>query len=82
MKRVKSACILQTLVFSQKDYTALTRERALKFNLEEVEKYKASMERSRTKYQIVSQEEQPDGSVIVHVKKQYSSSADVSEYFD
>ena len=82
MKRVKSACILQTLVFSQKDCAVLTRARALKFNLEEVEKYKASMARSRTKYQLVSQEEQPDGSVIVRVRKQYSSSADVSEYFD
>jgi hypothetical protein len=50
MKRVKAACILQTLVFSQKDDAGFTRE-------------------------------QEDGSVLIHVRKQYNGRADVSEYF-
>ncbi len=82
MKRVKAACILQTLVFSQKPEMGYSRERALKYNLEEVEHYKATLERAKTKYQIVDTNEQEDGSVIVHVRKQYNDKADVSEYFN
>lgn len=36
MKRVKAACILQTLVFSQKDDCGLTHEQQLKVNHDEV----------------------------------------------
>lgn len=48
MKRVKAACILQTLVFAQKDDCGLTREQQLKVNHDEVSRYKATMDRSRT----------------------------------
>ena len=81
MKRVKAACILQTLIFSQKDDCGMTREQQLKFNHEEVARYKAMMDRSRIRYQITEETEQPDGSVLVRVRKQYSDKADVSEYF-
>ena len=82
MKRVKSACILQTLVFSQLPDKGLSKEHALIMNRKEIEHYKAILERSRTKYQIVDTAEQEDGSIIVHVKKQYNDKADVSEYFN
>lgn len=82
MKRVKAACILQTLVFSQKPELGYSKERMLKINHEEIEHYKATLERSRTKYRIVDTTECDDGSIIVHVKKQYNDKADVSEYFD
>ena len=36
MKRVKAACILQTLVFAQKDDCGLTHEQQLKVNHDEV----------------------------------------------
>lgn len=81
MKRVKAACILQTLIFSQKSELNYTKERALKINYEEIEHYKATLERARTRYQIVDTAEQDDGSIIIHVRKQYNDSADVSEYF-
>lgn len=81
MKRVKAACIQQTLVFMQKEDAGFSREAAQKANRAEYEKYKASMDRSRTRYQIVREEEQPDGSLVVHVRKQYNEKADVSEYF-
>lgn len=32
-------------------------------------------------YQIVSEEEQEDGSIVVRVRKQYNEKVDVSEYF-
>lgn len=82
MKRVKAACILQTLVFTQKDDCGLTREQQLKANHDDVTRYKATMDRSRTRYQITEETEQADGSVLVRVRKQYNDKADVSEYFN
>lgn len=82
MKRVKAACILQTLVFAQKPEMGYSRERALKINHEEIEHYKVMLERARTRYQIIDTAEQEDGSVIIHVRKQYNAKADVSEYFE
>ena len=38
-------------------------------------------DRTHTRYQIVSQEEQEDGSILLRVRKQYNEKADVSEYF-
>ena len=81
MKRVKAACILQTLVFSQKPETGFSRDHVLKINRDEFEHYKAALERSRTRYQIDGTVEQEDGSLVVHVRKQYNDKADVSEYF-
>ena len=81
MKRVKAACILQTLVFSQKPDCGLTREQQLKINRSEVNHYKATMDRNRTRYRIVEETEQADGSVLVRVRKQYNDKVDVSEYF-
>lgn len=82
MKRVKAACILQTLIFSQKDEMGYSKERAIQINREEIEHYKKSLERAKTRYIIVDEAEQEDGSIIVHVKKQYNDKADVSEYFN
>ncbi len=81
MKRVKAACILQTLLFSQKPELELSRETALRINHEEVEHYKAMLVRTKTRHVIVEEAEQEDGSVLVRVKKQYNGKTDVSEYF-
>ncbi|MBO5321397.1 MAG: hypothetical protein J6B22_02185 [Clostridia bacterium] len=82
MKRVKAACILQTLVFAQKPEMGYSKDRALKINQEEIEHYKATLERAKTRYQIIDTVEQEDGSIVVHVRKQYNDKADVSEYFE
>ena len=82
MKHVKAACILQTLVFAQKDDCGLTREQQLKINHDDVFRYKATMDRNRTRYRIVEETEQADGSVLVRVRKQYNDTVDVSEYFN
>ena len=81
MKRVKAACILQTLVFMQKEDCGLSRSAILEINRREVAHYKQSLERTHTRYQIVSEDEQENGSIIVRVRKQYNDKADVSEYF-
>lgn len=82
MKRVKAGCILQTLVFLQKEDCGLSKELQLRYNREEVEKYKKDLEKNKTRYQIVSVDEQEDASIIVRVRKHMSDRIDVSEYFD
>ncbi len=82
MKRVKAGCIQQTLVFSQKPDAGLSKARARELNRAEYENYRATLEQSRTRYMIVDECEQDDGSLVVRVKKQYNDKADVSEYFN
>lgn len=82
MKRVKAACILQTLVFAQKPEMGYSKDRAFQINKEEIEHYKATLERAKTRYQIIDTVEQEDGSIVVHIRKQYNDKADVSEYFE
>lgn len=72
MKRVKEACICQTLHFTLKE--DIDHEYAVKLVMDEIEKYKASLEKSRTQYKIVSEDAQPDGSVIIKIIKQYNTS--------
>ncbi|MBQ7598429.1 MAG: hypothetical protein IJU56_07605 [Clostridia bacterium] len=79
MKRVKAACICQTLHFMLKD--DLGHDYAVKLVKEEVEKYKASLDKNRTKYKIVSEETQSDGSVMIKIIKQYNTSP-VGDYLD
>ncbi len=81
MKRVKSGCILQTLVFMQKEEYGLSKEAQLEYNREELEKYKAELVRNKTRHQILSVDEQEDGSIIIRVRKQINDKVDVSEYF-
>lgn len=79
MKRVKAACITQTLHFMLKE--ELGKEYAKKMVEEEVKKYKAGLEKTKTQYKILSEEVQPDGSVIIEIKKQYNTSP-VGNYLD
>ena len=81
MKRVKTGCILQTLVFLQKEDCGFSKESQLRCNRQEVEKYKKDLEKNKTRYQIVSVEERDDASIIVRVRKQLNDKTDVSEYF-
>ena len=81
MKRVKAGCILQTLVFLQKEDCGLSKQAQLKYNREEVEKYQRTLEKNKTRYQILSITEQKDSSIIVRVRKQLNDKTDVSEYF-
>lgn len=79
MKRVESACIFQNLHFLLKEDAP--HDYAVRLVKEEVEKYKASLERSHTKYKIISEETLEDGSVKIEIKKQYSTSP-VGDYLN
>lgn len=82
MKRVKAACIMQTLVFQQKEGSGYSAEYCLALNREEVQKYKQSLERARTRYRIDEETELSDGAIIVRVRKEYNATASIGEYFD
>lgn len=79
MKRVKAACICQTLHFMLKE----DAEHSYAVNLvkQEVEHYKKNLERNHTQYKIVEETEQPDGSVMIKIIKQYNSSP-VGDYLN
>ena len=79
MKRVKAACITQTLHFMLKE--DIDHDYAVKLVQEEVKRYKSHLETTRTKYKIISEEVQEDGSIMIEIKKQYSNSS-VGSYLD
>ncbi|MBQ9140248.1 MAG: hypothetical protein IJX63_00450 [Lachnospiraceae bacterium] len=79
MKRVKAACITQTLHFLLKE--DIGHDYAVKLVNEEVKKYKEQLDRNKTQYKILSEETQPDGSIVMEIKKQYNTSP-VGKYLD
>jgi hypothetical protein len=79
MKRVKAACICQTLHFMLKEDVG--HDYAVKLLKDEVDKYKAHLEKNKVKYKIISEETQQDDSVIMEIIKQYNTCA-VGKYLD
>ncbi len=79
MKRVKAACITQTLHFLLKD--GVDNNTARRLVQEEVVNYKTRLDKSRIRYKILSEETQPDGTVILEIKRQYNTSP-VGEYLN
>lgn len=79
MKRIKAACLLQTVSFQPKDDYPSEFNR--KMVQKEYEAYKALMERRGTKYKILEENMQEDGSLIVKLKKQNNKQA-IGDYFD
>lgn len=79
MKRVKAACICQTLHFMLKEDVA--HDYGVKLVRDEYEAYKKSLERNHTQYKIVEELPQPDGSLMVKVIKAYNYSP-VGDYLN
>lgn len=79
MKRIKEACLIQTLHFLLKEDVG--HDYAKKLVHEEVRKYKENLDKNKTQYKIFSEETQADGSVIIEIKKQYNTSP-VGHYLD
>ena len=79
MKRVKAACITQTLHFLLKE--DLGHDYAVKLVQEEVARYKRQLNQGGTKYKILSETVQDDGSIVIEIKKQYNTSP-VGTYLD
>ncbi len=71
MKRVKAACICQTLHFMLKE--DVDHDYACKLVQQEVEMYQKGLERNHTQYKIVETLPQEDGSIMLKVIKQYNA---------
>lgn len=72
MKRIKAACITQTVCFSNHDGD--TSKYAKEMICQEYEKYKVHLDRSGTKYKILSEKTNEDGAIVIEIKKQYNTS--------
>lgn len=79
MKRIKAACLLQTVCFQTKDeIPTIYQKQQVQ---QEYEAYKKQLERRGTKFQILEEEMQENGSIIVKIKKQ-NNLQPVGDYFD
>lgn len=79
MKRIKAACLEQTIHFQLKE--GLDPEQARQQVRQEYSAYKAQMERNRMKYKVLEEAEQPDGSLLIKVKRQ-NNTQPVGDYLD
>lgn len=79
MKRIKSACICQTIHFMLKDGISNDLNKAQV--LAEVENYKNSLKKNKTQHKIVEETVQEDGSVMIKIIKQYNASP-VGDYLN
>lgn len=82
MKRIKAACIMQTIRFQQKEGSGFSVNVLLDMNRAEAERYKQQLDRTRTRYKIEEQTEEPDGTVIIRIRKEYNSRTEIGAYFD
>ncbi|MBE5783139.1 MAG: hypothetical protein E7329_07500 [Clostridiales bacterium] len=71
MKRIENACLEQTLLFSVHEHISLEADREA--NHQEYAQYKRQMDQKRMKYQVLAEEENADGSLLVKVRRQYNT---------
>ena len=79
MKRIKAACLEQTIHFQLKD--GISPELAKHQVRQEYESYKTLMNSRKIKYRILEEAEQPDGSLIIKIKRQ-NNIQPVGSYLD
>jgi len=79
MKRIKAACLQQTVHFMLRD--GVPHQQAVQDVQQEYAQYKAQLERRHTKYRVTQEETQPDGSILIRIRKQYNA-IDCGDYLD
>ena len=70
MKRIKAACLEQTIHFQLKE--DLPREEAVDFVELEYQRYLQHLDHCRTAYRVLEEQRLEDGSILVMLKKQYN----------
>lgn len=80
MKRIKAACITQTIHFSNVEGNG--SEYGRRKVQEEITRFKKRMDRRGTRYKILSEEVQEDGSVMIELVKEYENNKSVGNYLD
>ena len=79
MRRIKAACLEQTVQFLLKD--GVDRQSAQAMMEQEYAEYKENLQRSKTRYRILEEMRQPDGSLVIRIIKQYNGH-DCGSYLD
>lgn len=79
MKRIRYACVEQTIHFQLKD--DLPHDIAVAAVQNEYAQYLAHLDRTGTAHRILSETTEPDGSIVVMIKKQLNSYP-VGSYLD
>ena len=70
MKRIKSACLEQTIQFVSNDGVSPAEARGAVEH--EVAQYKLGLDRRSIKYKVEEETSQPDGSLTLKIKRQYN----------
>ncbi len=71
MKRVKAACICQTVHFTTT--AKVSPQEAARLVQKEYEDYKINLRRTYTKYKILQELPQEDGSLIIEIRKEQNT---------
>lgn len=82
MKRVLAACMMQDLIFKQKEDRGYSKEQELELNRQEFESYIKGLESKRIKYVLLDKKELENGYITIRIKKQYNENTTVGEFFD
>lgn len=80
MKRIKFACLEQTIHFQLKEDIAGHTMAAAAVK-EELVQYKTQLDRKHVKYKIIEENVQSDDSIILKIKRQYNE-YDCGNYLD
>lgn len=79
MRRIKAACLEQTVQFLLKD--GVPQQTAREMMEQEYAEYKENLLRSKTRYKILEEDRRPDGSLVIRIIKQYNGH-DCGTYLD
>lgn len=79
MKRIKYACLEQTIHFQLKE--DIGREQAAELVKQEVGDYMRTLDKRNVKYNVRGETALPDGSIMLSIAKQYNS-YDCGNYLD
>lgn len=71
MKRIKFACLSQTIRFERNE--KLDPEEATQLALQERERYLKRLDDTKTVYRIDKQYQMPDGTPVLELRRQYNS---------
>lgn len=81
MNKIQSACIFQTIIFSQNEASGLSKKDALKANQEEVARFIKTLEDLHVRHQVTDTTVKEDGSIVIKLRKQQDYVTDVKGYF-
>ena len=81
MNKIQSACIFQTILFTQKTELNLSKEDTIKANKAEISQYLKGLDNLHIRYQMTDEKIQEDGSIVIKLRKQQDYITDIKSYF-